>query len=261
MTTKTKATAPISLLAAWGLLEGFSITAGTTPLSLALLFMLLAPLAYAVAGGSTRRILSWHDRKHIQPAPDWQLGKGLIAVPNPGPDQCPVCGMDDLGDRRKVGLTVPYGKFEAHESCKELVPVPADMMATAHERQRQEYIKTSVTRVKQNLQSVARMSPTIARVATLTKDQEVIRDAVLGNSTADVRLYLQRFVADLRQMHAIFPATAEFYWVTVEDAFLALEEELACVTMEDSLMPIGTIDNEVKLFAVREIVREFSHHV
>jgi hypothetical protein len=260
-------------VAAWGCLEGLCIAAGATAFALVLFFPVVAVLALTALGEPISHLLSGRKRARIQPDPDWQLGKGLIAAPDPGPDQCPVCGMDDLSDRRKVGLTVPYGRFEAHESCKELVPVPVDMLAVATVKQatqppapaqslmptgeRGHEYRTPRER-REPLQPVAVMSrKAVPLGVNLNIHQTILYDAVMGASAADAKLFLAHFVDDLRSMTSVFPGAGAEYKNTMKEVFFLMQEELQCEAMAAAMSPVGDITSEVKLFGVREVIAEF----
>lgn len=68
-----------------------------------------------------------------------------VRVPDPAPDQCPVCGLDDLMWWREVDVFTlregeerhvqPYGPYQgAHRFCAELVPYVAPPFAYLSER-------------------------------------------------------------------------------------------------------------------------------
>lgn len=97
---------------------------------------------YCVAfGAAATFILSWHacwlisrlrsGRTRMRVQPDtkpaiepyvFDLTKKLKA-PDAGPDQCPVCALDDLPYwRDRDDATVPYGRFDAHWTCAAWLP-------------------------------------------------------------------------------------------------------------------------------------------
>lgn len=46
-----------------------------------------------------------------------------LKAPDAGPDQCPVCALDDLPYwRDRDDATVPYGRFDAHWTCAAWLP-------------------------------------------------------------------------------------------------------------------------------------------
>lgn len=100
------------------------------------------PLALATAftGALSTYVLGWHacwaishlksgrTRMQVQPEDSlplepytFDLTKKPVA-PEPGPDQCPVCGAEDLPYYRDRRQTVPYGRFDAHWTCAAWLP-------------------------------------------------------------------------------------------------------------------------------------------
>jgi hypothetical protein len=111
------------------------LVAAYMPVMVALLpaWGLIPTAVLALAGG-----VCWvgaHRAEKALPAavepPRW-----TVRVPNPAPNQCPVCGMDDLAWWREVDVFTlregeerhvqPYGPYQAaHRFCAELVPYVA----------------------------------------------------------------------------------------------------------------------------------------
>src|ERR1700733_13712448 len=86
-------------------------------------FRVTAAVLLMFAGFSALRglahLVSGRTRMCIQPETEtWTL-----AAPNAGPDQCPMCGVDDLVYWRGRQLTAPYGRFDVHAECLPLAPV------------------------------------------------------------------------------------------------------------------------------------------
>lgn len=134
-------------------------------------------LVTALTGGLATFILGWHacwgvshlfGRKHVlvQVDPAWQLGKSLLAAPDPEMDQCMMCGVTDLSHWRERGLTVQHMGHEVHMECRLLMtsaPVvkrlPLAPAGYATPRERRDVVKPPVTTVKQELQPSKKLIP------------------------------------------------------------------------------------------------------
>lgn len=75
----------------------------------------------------------------------WHEDARRIAVPDPRPEQCPVCGLDDLpelalrdGFLQMIGApgsrVVSYGPLTAHRECAEIVPYEKRYRDTTEDR-------------------------------------------------------------------------------------------------------------------------------
>jgi hypothetical protein len=108
--------------------QGLTISADWTIAALCLFFPACGAFAWLSAHSPIPRLTSGRKPAVVEPGNKpviepyaVDMGKRLY-VPEPGPDQCPVCGAEDLPYYRDRNATVSYGKFDAHWTCAAWFP-------------------------------------------------------------------------------------------------------------------------------------------